>query len=133
MSKSASGAKTLSQDQKRELAEKIRLKLLKRDENANPRTNPISLASLQESFFFLNEMNPADVSNNLFIVFKVIGLKDLSRFESSVSTLIRMVEPLRTTFKIENDRPAQIIGEPFQFKLNPEARGNQSKTTDEWV
>src|SRR6185369_8289735 len=82
-----------------------------------PQTVPatISLSFAQERYWFLEQINPGDVSLNVCRAFRVKGDLSLDRLDQSLTQVISRHESLRTTFAINqlyagrDSKPAPMV------------------------
>ncbi|MCP4153131.1 MAG: AMP-binding protein, partial [bacterium] len=77
-----------------------------------------SLSSLQERMFILNRIEEGQTAYNIFYIMKVTGKLNRERFDSAFKSLIHRHESLRTSFKMRQDTPVQIISPAVDFKIS---------------
>ena len=76
---------------------------------------PLSFA--QQRLWFINQMEPASFAYNIPVVQQISGRLNVSAVEQSFNELFRRHESLRTTFKIKDGQPVQIVEAPKPFRL----------------
>ncbi|MBM7586117.1 amino acid adenylation domain-containing protein [Bacillus pakistanensis] len=68
---------------------------------------PLSFS--QKRLWFLNQMDPENVSYNIPFAFQISGNLHYGNFEKSLRAVLKRHESLRTIFEAENGEPYQII------------------------
>ena len=68
---------------------------------------PASLA--QQSFWYLDRLEPGNPCWNIAVRFRIIGALDVSLLERSINQIVRRHEILRTTFALTDGALAQIV------------------------
>lgn len=63
----------------------------------------------QQRLWFLDQLNPADVSYNMAQAYRLRGVLDHDVLSRSLDAIVRRHESLRTTFVLHNDLPAQVV------------------------
>ncbi len=76
---------------------------------------PVSPA--QRRLFILQQLDPQDTSYQLPVAFKLAGRLDCGRLEGAYRELIRRHEALRTSFKLVDGHPVQVVHEEVPFCL----------------
>ncbi|GEL05492.1 non-ribosomal peptide synthetase [Rummeliibacillus stabekisii] len=76
---------------------------------------PISLT--QKRLFILNEIYPNQKVYNIPVCYKLNQPLDVVRFERCLNDLVERNEILRTTFKMENNQPVQIVHEDAKITV----------------
>jgi acyl carrier protein/NRPS condensation-like uncharacterized protein len=76
------------------------------------------LSSAQMRLFFLNRMEGIKTTYNLPIVMEITGKLDKHRFEAVFHQLIQRHENLRTSFRIQDGKPVQVVHEAIDFHVN---------------
>ncbi|HEY0736692.1 MAG TPA: amino acid adenylation domain-containing protein, partial [Herpetosiphonaceae bacterium] len=76
------------------------------------RSRPLPLSFSQERLWFLDQLEPNSSLYSIPFVLRVTGRLALHAFEASLSTMISRHEILRTTFKLADGRPTQVIAPP---------------------
>jgi len=77
-----------------------------------------ALSSAQKRIYILHQMNKLDISYNIPGAIEVKGNLDISRLENALRLLIQRHESLRTSFKVINGEPVQVINSDVEFELN---------------
>lgn len=72
--------------------------------------HPLSFAQLR--IWFLNQLEPGNPAYNVHIALRLIGRLDLTVLGKSFNEIIRRHESLRTTFRILDSKPVQIVSKP---------------------
>ncbi len=75
------------------------------------------LASAQERLFFIYTLNKESLVYNLPYINYVSGKIDIKRLEDSFRSVIQRHESLRTSFKLVNNLPVQVVSEKIDFDL----------------
>jgi amino acid adenylation domain-containing protein len=75
------------------------------------------LSSAQERLWLAHELEPRSAAYNVPIAVRLNGDLDRRALEKSFSEIYRRHEILRTTYVVEGDEPAQVIGEPDHFQV----------------
>lgn len=75
------------------------------------------MTSVQKRIYILNETTDTGTGYNLPAGVTIQGLIDLSKFSKAINQLIQRHESLRTSFKLVNGEPVQIIQQEIEFKL----------------
>ncbi|HEU5132353.1 MAG TPA: condensation domain-containing protein, partial [Pyrinomonadaceae bacterium] len=73
---------------------------------------PLSFA--QQRLWFLDQLEPGNVTFNIALGVRWSGPLDIAIFERCVSEIVSRHESLRTTFPIVDDKPIQLISPPPQ-------------------
>jgi amino acid adenylation domain-containing protein/FkbH-like protein len=76
---------------------------------AQPRDKPLPLSSAQDRLWFLDQLEPENSQFNVPMSMRLTGLLDSGCISSAVNAIIRRHEILRTTYRLHNDRPVQVI------------------------
>ena len=74
-------------------------------------------SSAQKRIFFMEQLENVGTSYNSFFILKFDGALDRVKLEASYHQLIQRHEGLRTSFKIVNDEPVQIVNDEVIFQL----------------
>ena len=77
---------------------------------------PASFA--QSRLWFLSQLDPASPVYNVPAIFRVDGPLDHRILEGAVNEIIARHESLRTTFRVVDDRPAQVILPEMRVRVN---------------
>ncbi|HJP95294.1 MAG TPA: amino acid adenylation domain-containing protein, partial [Pyrinomonadaceae bacterium] len=83
-----------------------------------PRTEHLPLSSAQQRLWFLAQLNPESTAYNIPRVFRFVGRLNVTVLEQALSEIQRRQESLRTTFKLIEGQPVQVIQESAQFSLS---------------
>ncbi|MEH2308014.1 condensation domain-containing protein [Nostoc sp.] len=109
--------------------EKLKLlaqRLQKRKENvfSQPQIVPQSresnlfpLSFAQQRLWFIDQLQPGNSAYNISQPMRIIGSLNLAALEQSFNEVVRRHEVLRTTFKVVDGQPLQVITPSFSFKL----------------
>ena len=81
-----------------------------RGENA-----PLSFA--QERLWFLDQMRPGDPAYSISLALRLSGRLRVAALRRSLEEVVRRHEALRTTFRVVDDRPVQVVGPAFPLPL----------------
>ncbi|MFO0762808.1 MAG: non-ribosomal peptide synthase/polyketide synthase, partial [Byssovorax sp.] len=76
---------------------------------------PLSFA--QERLWFLDRLNPGDISYNVPVAMQLVGTLDKAALQMALSALGKRHEALRTTFGEVDGRPVQIVHELADIPL----------------
>lgn len=76
------------------------------------------LTSSQKRLFILNELAHDKTVYNIPIAIRIVGNLDVKKLQKAFSIIIERHDALRTTFKMINDNPMQIIHEQIEWKLD---------------
>ncbi len=109
--------KHLTPEQRASLIERLRLKASQYDrhlEQALPiplisRELPPPLSFSQERLWLFQQLNPTDVSYNITQAVSFQGSIHLGTLQKSIQEIIRRHEILRTTIRLVNEQPRQVI------------------------
>ncbi|MFG6179707.1 condensation domain-containing protein, partial [Halomonas sp. THAF12] len=77
----------------------------------------MKLSFSQQRLWFLQQLDPKDVSYNISLSFEILGLLEIASLEKSVNLLLKRHESLRTTFEIVEGEPVQKVEEFNEIKL----------------
>ena len=95
-----------------------------------PRGNPLPLSFAQQRLWFLDQFEPGSAFYNIAVNVALPGALDLHGLRASINDLVRRHEPLRTTFTVIGNEPAQVIAPSLTIdvpltdlsRLAPDAR-----------
>lgn len=73
----------------------------------------------QERLWFIEQLQPGNAAYNIFSASRIKGPLDAALMERVVNELIARHEVLRTTFKVVDDQPVQVIHPQMVLKLAP--------------
>jgi amino acid adenylation domain-containing protein len=74
-----------------------------------PRSGNPRLSFLQESLWFLDQMEPGSTAYSMPEAFRLTGPLEVEAFRRAVEELVRRHEALRTTFSMVDGEPVQVI------------------------
>ncbi len=92
-----------------------------------------ALSSNQKRLFFLQQLDPQDISYNISSVVKVKGRLDKERFEETFRKLMGRHENLKASFKIIADEPVQVISETVDFAVRYDNINGKKGEIDEII
>jgi amino acid adenylation domain-containing protein len=75
------------------------------------------LSSAQQRLWFINQLEPESPFYNIPAAFRLTGELNIGALEQSLSEIGRRHEALRTTFRIVEEQPAQVINPPRLHEL----------------
>ncbi len=84
------------------------------------------LSSSQKRLFILQNLESGSTVYNISRVMIIRGELDYAGFESAIDRLVRRHEALRTSFRIVEGEPVQVISETADFTIEYEDRGERS-------
>ncbi|HEY0726767.1 MAG TPA: amino acid adenylation domain-containing protein [Pyrinomonadaceae bacterium] len=73
----------------------------------------------QERLWFIEQLQPGNAAYNIFSASRIRGPLDAALMQRVVNELIARHEVLRTTFKVVDDQPVQVIHPQMELKLTP--------------
>src|SRR5690349_4826517 len=76
---------------------------------------PLSFA--QQRLWFLHQLEPESIAYNMPTALRLIGRLDTHALQWSINEIIRRHESLRTTFRVIDDQPMQVIAEELTLEL----------------
>jgi len=76
-----------------------------------------NLSPAQKRMFILDKINPNSTTYNTMLCLNLGTAVEIPKIEESIRQTIRRHESLRTSFKIIEDTPKQIVNENFSFRL----------------
>ncbi len=82
-----------------------------------PRGGPLPLSSGQERLWFLDQLDPGDISYLVPVAMRFEGSLDRSALDRALQAIVDRHEALRTTFRAEGGKPAQIVHDRLDFHL----------------
>lgn len=89
-----------------------------------PRTENLPLSLAQERIWFLEQLQPGTSSYHMGGAVRLQGLLDVPALERALSSIVARHESLRTTFRAEDGKPMQVIGDGWLTSLAVEDLGN---------
>ncbi|MCP5103479.1 MAG: amino acid adenylation domain-containing protein, partial [bacterium] len=75
------------------------------------------LSSAQKRLYILNRMAPDSTAYNITTVYRLAGEPDRDRLEKAFQRFIQRHESFRTSFKLVDDEPVQVIHDSAVFEL----------------
>lgn len=81
------------------------------------REGNLVLSNAQQRLWFLQELEPESAAYNIPRAFRIRGALDVKALEQTLSEIVRRHEILRTTFRVVNGQPVQIVAEPQPISL----------------
>jgi malonyl CoA-acyl carrier protein transacylase len=82
-----------------------------------PRTDELPLSFAQQRLLFLSVMNPGDPTYNMPLGLRLDGRLDTRALGLALDMLVARHEPLRTTFRIDENRATQLIAPAASLPL----------------
>src|SRR5690349_23200453 len=76
---------------------------------------PLSFA--QQRLWFLHQLEPESIAYNMPTALRLTGGLNTAALEWSINEIIRRHESLRTTFRLVDDQPVQVIAEQLTLKI----------------
>jgi len=76
------------------------------------RNQPLPLSWSQQRLWLLDQLEPGSAAYNIAIHLRITGRLDIIALENALREIIRRHEILRTTIKVANDEPFQIVQPP---------------------
>ncbi len=76
-----------------------------------------TLSFAQQRLWFLDQFEPGSSAYNIPFALRLKGTLDVAAFERALTEVIRRHEVLRTTFRIVDEQPVQLVDEPAHFAL----------------
>jgi amino acid adenylation domain-containing protein len=81
------------------------------------REGHLPLSYAQQRLWFLQELEPESAAYNIPRAFRIRGALDMKALEQTLSEIVRRHEILRTTFRVVNGQPVQIVNDPQPLDL----------------
>jgi hypothetical protein len=85
---------------------------------AVPREEEMVLSFAQQRLWFIDQLQAGNNAYNMAAAVRLTGELDVTALEQSFSEIIRRHEVLRTSFKMSNGRPVQVIAEARPVSLD---------------
>lgn len=82
-----------------------------------PRTGPLAVSFPQERVWYLESLAPGQVAYNTTITLRFKGPLRLDMLEATFTEIVRRHEMLRTTFRLQDNLPVQVIHPPWTVRL----------------
>src|SRR5918911_2752443 len=79
--------------------------------------NYFPLSYSQQRLWFLDQLEPNQSYYTISIVRRLKGAFDLAVFERALTEMVRRHESLRTSFRVIDQLPVQVIGDPEPFRV----------------
>ncbi|ADL52201.1 amino acid adenylation domain protein [Clostridium cellulovorans 743B] len=76
------------------------------------------VSSAQKRLFVINELNEEDTSYNMPVIEIFEGKFDTEKFQSVIKKLVARHEAFRTSFKVQDGNPVQIIHKEVDFNID---------------
>jgi amino acid adenylation domain-containing protein/non-ribosomal peptide synthase protein (TIGR01720 family) len=80
----------------------------------------LPMAYAQERMWFLDQMEPGTWYYNIPVAGFIDATVDIPTLERALTEIVRRHEAVRTTFRLIDDVPMQIINPPFEIKIEVE-------------
>ncbi|HLL45320.1 MAG TPA: condensation domain-containing protein, partial [Longimicrobiaceae bacterium] len=84
------------------------------------RSEPLPLSFAQERLWFLDRLEPGSPFYGIPAVLRLEGVLRVEALERALGEIVRRHEALRTVFRVEQDRPVQVILPPAPLVLGVE-------------
>ncbi|HLW00769.1 MAG TPA: amino acid adenylation domain-containing protein [Ktedonobacterales bacterium] len=81
-------------------------------------TQPIPLSFAQESLWLIHQLAPESTAYNLVHALRLLGTLNLTILEQSLQEIVNRHETLRTTFRVVEGQPRQIIAPTLKIPLS---------------
>ncbi|HJT56496.1 MAG TPA: amino acid adenylation domain-containing protein [Ktedonobacteraceae bacterium] len=81
-------------------------------------SGPPPLSFAQQRLWFLDQLEPGMSTYNMPAAIRLNGVLDEAALEQSMNEIVRRHETLRTTFKVINEQPVQIIAPNLELSLS---------------
>ncbi len=82
------------------------------------RNDKLPLSFAQQRLWFLDQLHPANPAYNISGAVEIQGLLNVAALEQSLNEIVRRHEICRTTFKVVDGEPMQVIAPNFTLRLN---------------
>ena len=83
----------------------------------DPSAPPPVLSFAQERLWFFDQLEPGSAAYNIPAALRLTGRLNVEILQRSFNEVVRRHESLRTSFALENERPAQIITPELKLRL----------------
>ncbi|MBD2523674.1 condensation domain-containing protein [Nostoc sp. FACHB-133] len=80
-------------------------------------SNLFPLSFAQQRLWFIDQLQPGNSAYNISQPMRIVGSLNVAVLEQSFNEVVRRHEVLRTTFKVVDGQPLQVITPSFSFKL----------------
>jgi hypothetical protein len=84
---------------------------------AVPRERPLPLSFAQQRLWFMDQLEPDKALYNVPRALRMKGILHLKALETALKGIVERHEILRTTYRVENDQPVQIIAPEMPLAL----------------
>lgn len=91
------------------------LRLLLREQAGDDNAFPLSFA--QQRLWFIDQLEPGSFLYNICTNVRIEGRLNLPAFQRSFNEIVRRHETLRTTFKLVDRQPVQVIADPADVTI----------------
>ena len=81
------------------------------------RVEQAALSSAQQRLWLIHEMNPGSYLYNVPRVLRLSGHLDVPALQASLNEIVRRHEVLRTTYRVEEGSPVQIVAPELKIEL----------------
>jgi amino acid adenylation domain-containing protein len=81
------------------------------------RSQPLMLSFAQERLWFLNQFESQQSAYNIFDAWELVGPLEVSVLKQAMTEIVRRHEILRTTYKVHDNEPVQVIAEASSAML----------------
>jgi amino acid adenylation domain-containing protein len=81
-------------------------------------TEPAPLSFAQERLWFLEQLEPASAVYNICRASRILGKLNPSAIESSLNEIVRRHKVLRSSIRVADGRPVQVVQPPFELNLS---------------
>ncbi len=81
------------------------------------RTRPLPLSFAQQRLWFLDQLDPGTATYTIPVALRLLGPLELAALQRSLSELVRRHEVLRTTVRLEDGQPVQVVGPARQVPV----------------
>jgi amino acid adenylation domain-containing protein len=78
---------------------------------------PAPLSFAQERIWFLEQLEPGNAVYNICRAWRLLGKLNLSAIESSLNEIVRRHEVLRSSIRVADGQPVQVVQAPFELNL----------------
>src|ERR1700687_796746 len=79
--------------------------------------DPVPLSFAQQRLWFLAQLEPDNPSYNVPQALRLKGVLGINALEQTINAIIARHESLRTTFKVIDEQPVQIVSAVHEIKL----------------
>jgi hypothetical protein len=79
--------------------------------------SPAPLSFAQKRLWYLDRLDPGSSAYNIFGGSSIQGEIDIIRLEKCISEIVRKHESLRTIFRLQNNKPVQMVMPPHPYTI----------------